>query len=232
MNFTQEIILALYLILAFTVCWIIPRLFIKTTLPSNVPPPNFGTISEYQNQESFDKTKDEFIFNLVKARFDGEITRWDSLDSKAGSMIGFVSIVTSLTVAAGSFNLQNILNNISVLIEFFAGIVLLLISIVFSLLCFRVRQATIVPAVATLVSEYPRLSYKEALRRNSGQMSKSVTDLENINNNKAKWITYSWTMFVIAFGYFFIVLILFTLSSPQEPSEVEKLAKLLISRLS
>jgi hypothetical protein len=232
MDFTQEIILILYLFLAFTICWIIPRFFKKLTLPSDVPPPNFGTISEYDNQESFDKTKDEFIFNLIKARFDGEIARWDSLDSKAGSMIGFVSIVTSLTVAAGSFNLQNILNNVAVLIEFFGGIILLLTSIVFSLLCFRVRQATIVPSVATLVSEYPKLSYKEALRRNSGQMSKSVTDLENLNDNKAKWISYSWTMFVIAFGYFFIVLVLFTLSNPQEPSDVEKLAKLLIDRLS
>jgi hypothetical protein len=61
-------------------------------------------------------------------------------------------------------------------------------------------------------------------------MSKAVTVLEKINNDKAKWIRYSWTLFVVALGYLFIVFIFLTLT-PQEPSEVEKLAKLLINKI-
>jgi|SoiMethySBSTD1v2_1073268.scaffolds.fasta_scaffold2381454_1 hypothetical protein len=46
--------------------------------------------------------RDELIFDLIKRRFDGEIDRANKLDSKAGSMVGFVSVVVGLTLGGGS----------------------------------------------------------------------------------------------------------------------------------
>lgn len=228
-------ILVVYVILAFVFAFGISRIskiFKKTQATPGVAHKP-GSIAEYPSKESFLKERDELIFDLVKRRYDAEIERWDGLDSKAGSLIGFFSIVTSLTLAAGSFNLQSVLSDSQILAGFFFGIAMLIISIVFSLMCFRIRVATFVPNTAKLLSKYGKgnVTYRETLRTICGQMSEAVVKLEITNNNKGKWIRYSWTLFVVALGYLFILLIVFTLT-PQGPSEVEKLAKLLIDRIS
>lgn len=226
-------ILIIYVILAFVFAFGISRISNtsnKRQAARIVSSP--GRIPEYPSKDSFFQKRDELIFDLVKRRYDAEIERWDGLDSKAGSLIGFFSIVTSLTLAAGSFNLQGVLADFHILIAFFFGIAMLIISIAFSLMCFRIRVATFVPNTDKLISKYSRhnVTYRETLGTVCGQMSKAVVKLETINNNKGNWIRYSWTLFVIALGYLFILLIIFTLT-PQGPSEVEKLAKLLIDRL-
>jgi hypothetical protein len=236
MELYQGAILVVYLTLAFVFAFgisYISKLTKKTPLgggasAGHVP----GKIGEYISKESFVKERDELIFDLIKRRYDGEIQRWDGLDSKAGNLIGFFSIVTSLTLAAGSFNLQGVLSDAYILTGFFAGIGMLLISIVFSLLCFRVRETIFIPNTDELLSKYGHgtVTYRETLRIMCGEMSDAVVILENVNNDKANWIRYSWTMFVIALGYLFILFILFTLT-PQGTSAVEQLAKLLIERI-
>lgn len=232
MNLYQEVILGIYLALAFILPWFLSLIFRKSKSAPVVTQEKTEEIEEYDdNTDTFEIKRDELMFDLIKRRFDSEISRWDGLDTKAGSLIGFVSIVTSLTLAAGSFSLQDVLNNTQVLIAFFVGIGFLLTSITFSLLCVKVRKAPTVPNTERLISGYQDKSYRETLLRNGAQMSEAVRKLEGLNNKKAKWIRYSWTLFVIALGYLFLVFVLFTLSNPHEPSEVEKLAKIIISRI-
>lgn len=226
LNLQQIIVLVIYLVTAFALYFAITRLASKkdTGLPPSSGP---ADLAEYECLESPEKARDELMFDLIKRRYDGEVSRWDSLDAKAGSLIGFFSIVTSLTLAAGSFNLQGILSDPTNLIVFFGGIGLLLISILFSLFCFSLRAIVFVPNTEGLLSRYGNKTYRETLDKVMRRMSKAVMRLVQINNEKAVWIRYSWVLFVIALGYLFIIFIMFTMT-PQEPSEVEKLAKLLL----
>jgi hypothetical protein len=212
----QGATLVVYIILSFILAFGIPAIS-KTTKKQQAPAASHvvGSIVEYNASDTpCLKERDELIFDLVKRRYDGEIARWDGLDSKAGSLIGFFSIVTSLTLAAGSFNIQNVLSDVHMLIGFFFGIAMMIISIGFSLMCFRVRLASFVPNTAKLCSKYGtgNVTYRETLRTVCGQMSVAVVRLEATNNSKGEWIQYSWTLFVIALGYLFILLIMFTMS--------------------
>jgi hypothetical protein len=73
-----KIVLVVYLVAAFVLPW----------APSpRASPVNFRKLEEYESNESLVKTRDELIFDLVKRRYDGEITRWDGLDSK-DTMLG------------------------------------------------------------------------------------------------------------------------------------------------
>jgi hypothetical protein len=234
MEFYYGVIIFVYLILACFFAFGVSRLLESRKKTSTLAgaPHNPGQISEYKKFESFYRQRDELIFDLVKRRYDGELERWDGLDTKAGSLIGFFSIVTSLTLAAGSFNLQGVLDDQYILAGFFIGVGLLIISIAFSLICFRIRETIFIPDTNSLVSKYAMgsVSYRETLRVTCGEMSDAVIRLENVNNDKAKWIRYSWSLFVISLGYMFILFVLFTLT-PQATSAVEELAKLLIERL-
>lgn len=231
MNKPQIIVLLIYLAISFFLYFAIPRLLNKQEQPAadDSSGSKAQAVLEYQCLESPEKERDELMFDLVKGRYDGEISRWDSLDSKAGSLIGFFSIVTSLTLAAGSFNLQAVLSDITNLVIFFGGIAMLLLSILFSLLCFSLRNVIFVPNTEKLLSKYNNKTYRETLTQVMKRMSNAVVKLVETNNQKAMWLRYSWIMFVIALGYLFIAFIMYTLT-PQEPSEVEKLAKLLLDR--
>lgn len=118
-------------------------------------------------------------------------------------MVGFVSILTGLLLGSGSILLGGEINKIHLDLKdfdsvlYFFGIGLLLISIGLSLFALRVRKWIVVPNVTTLIEHYTDLSYNEVLRRNAGEMAKSVTDTEKQNNTKAKLIELSW-MFLIS----------------------------------
>ena len=55
-------------------------------------------MSDIKNHSDLDQKRDELIFDLIKRRFDNEWQRVDALDTKAGTLIGFISIVVSLTL--------------------------------------------------------------------------------------------------------------------------------------
>ena len=49
----------------------------------------------------------KLIFDLIKRRFGGEIYRANELDSKAGNMAGFVSVVIGLLLGGNSCSLKS-----------------------------------------------------------------------------------------------------------------------------
>jgi hypothetical protein len=161
-----------------------------------------------------EKERDELIFELIKRRVDSEVNRTNNLDSKAGSMVGFVSILTGLLLGSGSILLGGEINKVHLDLKdfdsvlYFLAIGLLLISIGLSLFALRVRRWIIVPDVTTLIERYTELSYDEVLKRNAGEMAKSVADSEKQNNTKAKLIEWSWLLLISGLVIMFISIIL------------------------
>ncbi len=165
-----------------------------------------------------DGDRDELIFDLIKGRIETELKRTNNLDSKAGSIVGFVSIVAGLLLGRGSlllggeindlrFNLTDITSSL-----YFFGVALLLVSIGLSLFALRVRRWIAVPNVTTLIERYTELSYEEVLKRNAGEMAKSVRDSEKQNNTKARYLEYSWVLLILGLIITFISIIIFNYS--------------------
>lgn len=150
-------------------------------------------------EKRLNEKRDELIFDLIKRRFDGEIDRANKLDSKAGSMVGFVSVVVGLTLGGGSalsggelFKDLSLLSNQYATILYFCGVTILLISIGCALVALKVRKWTVVPNVDTLIEKYTMLDYSEVLMRNAGEMRHSINNSEKKNKNKAFFIDLSW----------------------------------------
>jgi hypothetical protein len=153
--------------------------------------------------------RDELIFELIKRRYDSESQRTDSLDSKAGSMIGFVSIVASLLLGAATFELLSSSSNIIVLFPYLVGIALLIGSIILALYSFMIRDWVIVPNVETLLAEYTDLPYDEVLQKNAGEMAKAVVDTMHKNDKKAVFIQMSWYLLIAGLVSIFVYLPVF-----------------------
>jgi hypothetical protein len=166
-----------------------------------------------------DRDRDELIFDLIKRRVETELNRTNNLDSKAGSIVGFVSILAGLLLGGGSllfggqmnnlhFDLTDIKSNL-----YFFGVALLLLSIGLSLFALRVRKWIAVPNVTTLIERYTELSYEEVLKRNAGEMARSVTDSEKQNNAKGRYLEYSWTLLILGLIITFTSVILSSYTS-------------------
>lgn len=172
-----------------------------------------------EDKQNNDKARDDLIFDLIKGRVETELKRTNNLDSKAGSLVGFVSILTGLLLGGGSVLLGGQVNNLRLdLADFksdlyFFGVALLLVSIGLSLFALRVRRWIAVPNVTTLIEQYTELSYEEVLKRNAGEMAKSVTDSEKQNNAKASFLEYSWALLISGLIITFISIILFNYTS-------------------
>ena len=166
-----------------------------------------------------DRDRDELIFDLIKRRTETELSRTNNLDSKAATLVGFVSILTGLLLGGGSVLLGGEVNNLRLDLTdiksdlYFFGVALLLISIGLSLFALRVRKWIAVPNVATLIERYTELSYEEVLKRNAGEMAKSVTDSEKQNNAKARFLEYSWALLISGLIITFTSIILFNYTS-------------------
>jgi hypothetical protein len=171
------------------------------------------------NKHVSDRDRDELIFDLIKRRVETELSRTNNLDSKAGSIVGFVSILAGLLLGGGSLVSGGDINNSNLdftdikSVLYFFGVALLLVSIGLSLFALRVRKWIAVPNVTTLIERYTELSYEEVLKRNAGEMAKSVTDSEKQNNVKGRYLEYSWMLLIVGLIITFASVILFNYSS-------------------
>jgi hypothetical protein len=60
-------------------------------------------MSESNSHEDTEIKRDDLIFDLIKRRFDAERDTSNNLDSKASSLIGFVSIVVGLVLGGEAY---------------------------------------------------------------------------------------------------------------------------------
>ncbi len=171
------------------------------------------------------KERDLMIFDLVKRRYDSEWQRINNLDSKANNLIGFISVIVTLLLGAGTLQVQQLLSNSNKWI-YITGIVFLLASIGAALWAFQIRRWKIVPHVDTLVPwpgdpnletsgqgfagaikgttertgsviDYTQCSYRDLSQKIAGQMSKAVLDAEKKNDQKSKCIQISWGLLIV-----------------------------------
>src|SRR5690348_5110045 len=99
-----------------------------------------------------DDKRDNLIFDLIQKRLDDEIQRTNNLDTKAGNLVGFVSVLVGLLLGAGSllsgaeiFKSSALLSNHTFAPIYFVGVAFLLISIGSSLYALKARRWMIIP---------------------------------------------------------------------------------------
>jgi len=169
-----------------------------------------------QPENGLSQKRDDLIFELIKRRFDGEKERTNSLDAKAGALVGFVSVTVGLLLGSGSllsgaqvFKISIFFSHPVLAVIYFIGVATLLFSIGTALTALRVRRWVDIPNVQTLIEKYTTLSYSEVLQRNAGEMAKAVLNAEIQNNNKAKLIECSWYLLIAGLCIVFISVIIF-----------------------
>lgn len=180
-------------------------------------------MSQPNNNENMDDKRDNLIFDLIQKRLDDEIQRTNNLDTKAGNLVGFVSVLVGLLLGAGSllsgaeiFKSSALLSNHTFAPIYFVGVAFLLISIGSSLYALKARRWMIIPNVQTLIDDFTVLPYKEVLQRIGGEMADTVSDMENQNNAKAKLIVLSWYLLTVGLCIVFTSIIVFTIIGGME----------------
>jgi hypothetical protein len=165
--------------------------------------------------------RDELILDLIKRRYDSELARLNSIDSKGGNLIGFVSVIVGLLVGiAGLEFIKEISTPLSA-IPYFIGLGMLVASISCALYAIKVRTYLAVPDASRLLERYVEAEYRVVIRRVAGTMRDSINQSETVNNIKARWIDRSW-YFLIGGLFFIVVFILFTAisSDVHPPSDI------------
>jgi hypothetical protein len=164
--------------------------------------------------ETDDKNKDELILDLVKRRYDDELQRGKDLDGKAGSLIGYVTIVTGLLVGLGTFDILGKLSKPEYYIPYFTGIGLLLSSIISSMMAIKLTKFVVAPEFAPLLSvlndsEY---KYRTVIRRVFLGFGCAISSNIEKNENKVKWTNISWICLITGLVLILIYVVIFTTS--------------------
>ncbi len=141
----------------------------------------------------------EKLFDYVQKRYDLEIQGIKDLDSKAGTLIGYVGIVTSLILGLGTSGLLNNITKIDYFILYFGGVIAFSLSIISSLLATKIRTFQFRP-LAVQAQDYiidPRKDrYIELLTTSIAQMTDAFTANNGINITKANRIKWSYIFFI------------------------------------
>jgi len=151
--------------------------------------------------------RDEFIYELIADRFRLEWQRTNNLDGKASSVIGFVGIILSLEAGLGGFLLKEISKTsecyVLLCFLFLLGLVFLMYSILCGLKAYGVKTWSVVPDPDYLIEEYAKnkdRSRTEILKKVSREISESAKENSVTNEEKAKFIKYAFTFFVLGIG--------------------------------
>lgn len=151
------------------------------------------------DQKKDENKKSEILLDYVKRRYDGERQRTTDLDSKAGGLIGYVTIVTGLLVGLGTFSLLEKLSTPHWYIPYFLGIGSLLLAILMSLAAVKTRVFYSTPAIEDLERYYQEEDYMYQRIANHiiPTMLKATEDNARCNNSKAGFVLKSWICLVI-----------------------------------
>jgi hypothetical protein len=173
------------------------------------------------NIEENDKRKDEIIFELVRKEYESQLQRRKDMDSKAGSLIGYVTVVTGIIIGLGTFSILEKLSKPEYYIPYFAGISLLLSSIVISLIATRVTSWGIAPDVKKIEEAMKEhvFTYRSIIRRVAIDMVDAVINNHEQNQNKARWIVRSWYCLIAGLILIVIYAAIFTISGNVKETE-------------
>lgn len=168
----------------------------KNTTPSAPAP----------DQDKDENKKREILLDFVKRRYDTEWQRTTDLDSKAGGLIGYVTIVTGLLIGLGTFSILDKLSAPQYYIPYFIGIGSLLLAILMSLCAVKTRVFYSSPTNEQLERFYQdnEMYYQRIATHIIPTMLKAIKDNANFNDSKAGFISKSWFCLVIGIGAFVV----------------------------
>ena len=164
------------------------------------------------NSEEF--KKGEIALDLIKRRYDSETARINDLDGKAGTQIGFISVVLSLVIGAGTFQLLDKLTLPQFFFPYFIGVGLLLTSFVYSLLAVKVREWIMAPKTDIVLKEgfNPPYSAWSVMRKSAQSLHDSVEDMKMKNNEKGRNIAKSWRFLLAGLAVIILYVMVVVLS--------------------
>lgn len=142
--------------------------------------------------------RDKLIFDLVRERYNQELSRINDLDGKAGNLIGFVGIITSFVLGIGSLSfVQEQKPDAWLVAIFLLGVLFLMGSMVLGLLAYRVRRWEVVPKVKVLIEKYTTEMYDVVLKSVGATTSETVEKIAKQNDDKADYINAAWWFLII-----------------------------------
>jgi len=145
-----------------------------------------------------ERSRDEVVFDLIKRRYDSELTRINDLDAKGHNLIGYVSVIVGLLVGVGTFQILGKLSSPEYYIPYFLGIFLLLSSLIVALTAVKITSWMTVPDVKRLRDEYLKSNYLygTVISRVMGTMTDAVVEMEDKSDVKARRINWSWYILI------------------------------------
>jgi hypothetical protein len=122
--------------------------------------------------------KEELLLSLTQRLYDAEVQRTKELDQKAGSLIGYVTIVTGLLIGLGTFSIPKLLASPLFFLLYILGIGLLLASIVSSLAAIRLRKWYSSPTIEDLnrYLDNSSILYRSVVRTSFIRMGEATTE--------------------------------------------------------
>jgi hypothetical protein len=173
--------------------------------------------------------KEEMLLDIVKRRYDAELQRTKDLDTKAGNLIGYVSIVTGLIVGLGTFSILEKLSSPQYYVPYIVGVAALLLSIIASLFALRVISWEFsgkIKQIEHYYNDVKRTNESIALVTFHSMIQAIVRNAEK-NESKANKIMISWISLVIGISLLAIFASIFALTGGNTTSN-NTLTKILV----
>lgn len=156
----------------------------------------FWSLMSINNNKS---DKDELLVELVRGVYDEENQRTRDLDSKAASLIGYVTITTGLLIGLGTISLIEKVTSAYLLGLYIASIGLFLVSIIVSLVAIMIRNYESSPTFEQLILFFNHYQYYTEIVAQIIPSLIQITKKNSIlNDNKAKCIIICWMLIILA----------------------------------
>lgn len=156
--------------------------------------------------------KEKQLFELIKRRYDLELQRARDFDSKAGNLIGYVTIITGLLLGIGTFDILDKTTKPEYYLPYFIGIGLLLLSMCSSLTVLKLKKYNIEPNIIDLknyvnnIDDNTNFDTWTIIVRSLTAMQKAIIKVTNNNSNKAFKLKISWYLLVAGIALILIYL--------------------------
>jgi hypothetical protein len=169
---------------------------------------------------------DEKLYEFAEKRYNFEMQRAKDLDGKAGNIIGYVSIITALTLGLGTIEIIEKVTRVELFYLFFGGVLALVVSIISSLFVVKVRRFQIRPNYENLEFFFNQLQpdYLTLLRNNASDLIKAFKENFKVNESKAFRLLLSWIFLIIGIALLLLFTTIFTFETKIFPTEKNQLS--------
>jgi uncharacterized membrane protein YoaK (UPF0700 family) len=149
-----------------------------------------------------DKENQKFIYEQVKARYEFEHQRSSDLDTKSSGLVGWIGLIISILLAGGAtlFSRQGeeqfTLTGFD-LIVLIVLLSILMVSLAFALMAYRISHYKLVPKPRHLADSYWNGSHDNTLWQITRALIRATEFNEKENNKKVFRVQTSWMLFLV-----------------------------------